>query len=317
MVRSLFRVRRLLRRGVLLATAISLAACGGPRPGQDTGATGDADKLQVVTTFLPITLFTRAVAGDCADVRALISPSTGPHDFQSKPGDLLTLKQARVLVKNGLEMESFLDKLVASAENESLVIVDSSAGVTTIAAAEREDHHDHGDVDPHIWLDPSRAVQQVETIRDGLVAADPACAEDYRKNAAAYTGQLRELDREIEAMLRPFAGQTFATFHDFAAYFADRYGLKPEFIVDVPGSNPSPEDLQRISTVVKRTQLQALLSEPQEGERSFNTLADDLGVTISEFDPLETGSEDDARDPATYSRVMRSNAENLRQAFGG
>ncbi len=87
--------------------------------------------------------------------------------------------------------------------------------------------------------------------------------------------------------------------------------------MDVPEINPTPDDLQRVSEIVKRSQLQALLSEPQEGNRSFNALAKDLGVTIVVFDPLETGSEEDSRDPSTYLRVMRSNAENLRQAFGG
>ena len=278
----------------------------------------------MVTTFLPITLFTRAVAGDCATVTALIPPSSGPHDFQAKPGDLVALREARVLVKNGLEMEGFLDKLVASAENASLVVIDSSRGVATIDSPEEQGHHPgdshghaHGAVNPHIWLDPLRAVQQVETIRDGLVEADPGCAEGYRRNADAYTAQLRRLNDEIAARLKPFRGQTFVAFHDFAPYFAERYGLAAEFVVDVPEINPTPEDLQRVGEIVKRSQLQALLSEPQEGNRSFNTLARDLGVTIVVFDPLETGSEEDSRDPSTYLRVMRSNAENLRQAFGG
>jgi zinc/manganese transport system substrate-binding protein len=284
----------------------------------------------VVTTFLPITLFTRAVAGDCATVTALVPPSSGPHDFQAKPGDLVALREAQVLVKNGLEMEGFLDKLVASAENASLVVIDSSRGVATIDSPEEHGHehggdHDHGDghghahgaVNPHIWLDPLRAVQQVETIRDGLVEADPSCAEGYRRNANAYTAQLRQLNGEIEAQLKPFRGKTFVAFHDFAPYFAERFGLAAEFVVDVPEINPTPDDLQRVSEIVKRSQLQALLSEPQEGNRSFNALAKDLGVTIVVFDPLETGSEEDSRDPSTYLRVMRSNAENLRQAFGG
>jgi zinc/manganese transport system substrate-binding protein len=211
------------------------------------------------------------------------------------------------------------------------MVIDSSEGVATLDSPEKNGHdhgddHDHGDehghahgeFDPHIWLDPLRAVQQVENIRDGLVEADPSCAEGYRRNADAYTAQLRKLNGEIEATLQPFNGKTFIVFHDFAQYFAERYGLRSEFLVDVPELNPTPADLQRVSNAVKRSQVQALLTEPQEGERSlYRTLANDLGVEISVFDPLGTGSEEDSRDPSTYLRVMRSNAENLRQAFGG
>lgn len=320
-------VTPLMARLGAFSLALALAACGAPRPEPPDATAGKAFK--VVTTFLPITLFTRAVAGDCATVTALIPPSTGPHDFQAKPGDLAALRQARVLVKNGLEMEGFLDKLVASAGNSKLAVIDSSRGITTIDSPEEEAEHGHehgedevhghahGAVNPHIWLDPLRAVQQVETIRDGLIKADPSCAEGYKRNAAAYITQLRQLNSEIAGKLKPYSGKTFIAFHDFAPYFADRYGLKAEFLVDVPEINPTPADLQRVAAEVRTTQLKALLSEPQEGQRSFNALAKDLGVKISVFDPLETGSLESSKDPGTYLQIMRRNTADLIQAFGG
>ena len=310
----------LLARAGAFSLALALAACGAPRQAPPDAA---ADKaFKVVTTFLPITLFTRAVAGDCATVTALIPPSLGPNDFQAKPGDLTALRQAGVLVKNGLEMEGFLGKLVAAAENPQLVVIDSSRGVATLESAEHgdgHDHdgdHDHGAVNPHIWLDPLRAVQQVATIRDGLIQADPSCADGYQRNAAAFTAQLKQLNSEIASQLEPYRGKTFVAFHDFAPYFAQRYGLKADYLVDVPELNPSPADLQRVAAEVKSSQLKALLSEPQEGNRSFNTLAKDLGVKVVVFDPMETATEEASRDPATYVSVMRRNVADLRQAFG-
>ena len=322
----------LLARAGAFSLALALAACGAARQAPPDAA---ADKaFKVVTTFLPITLFTRAVAGDCATVTALIPPSLGPHDFQAKPGDLTALRQAGVLVKNGLEMEGFLGKLVAAAENPQLVVIDSSRGVATLESAEHgdghghdgdhdhgDDHghdhgHDHGAVNPHIWLDPLRAVQQVATIRDGLIQADPSCADGYRRNAAAFTAQLKQLNSEIASQLEPYRGKTFVAFHDFAPYFAQRYGLKADYLVDVPELNPAPADLQRVAAEVKSSQLKALLSEPQEGSRSFNTLAKDLGVKVVVFDPMETATEEASRNPATYVSVMRRNVADLRQAFG-
>jgi zinc/manganese transport system substrate-binding protein len=316
LMRSFAGLQALSKLSGAVIVGLVLAACGTPR---QNAPDATADKaFKVVTTFLPITLFTRAVAGDCATVTPLIPPNLGPHDFQAKPGDLTALRQARVLVKNGLEMEGFLDKLVASAGNPQLKVIDSSRGVVTM---ETEDHgsapgHDHGAVNPHIWLDPLRAVQQVETIRDGLVKADPSCADGYRRNAAAYTAQLQQLNSDIAAQLKPYQGKTFVAFHDFAPYFAQRYGLKAEYLVDVPELNPSPADLQRVAAEVKRSQLNALLSEPQEGDRSFNALAKDLGVKVVVFDPLETATQEASRDPSTYLKLMRRNAADLRQAFG-
>jgi zinc/manganese transport system substrate-binding protein len=326
--RFLLRLTRPTRLGSILLALAGLAAllgaCGrvamdGPTPSTvdgsprsrsdalQPGSDGSAARrgLKVVTTFLPITLLTRSVAGDCAEVRALVPPSTGPHDFQAKPGDLLALRQARVLVKNGLGVESFLDALITSAENPQLVVIDSSRGVRVIGA------------NPHIWLDPLRAAQQVATIGEGLAKADPGCAAGYRRRAAATTAQLRQLNADLARQLRPFQGKTFVAFHDVAPYFAERYGLKAQFLVDVPEINPTPADLQRVAEVVKATQLRAVLSEPQAAARSFNALAEDLGVPIGLFDPLETGSEEASKDPATYFATMRRNGANLVKAFGG
>ena len=288
---------------------------------QKTDRNSDQSKLNVVSTFLPITLFTEAVAGECATVTSLIPPNLGPHDFQATPADISALSNASVLVKNGLGMEYFLDKLITSANNNSLQVVDTSRGVAVISSDDDQDEakqgdQEYGEVNPHIWLDPLRVVQQVENIRDGLVKADPDCADGYTKRAAAYASQLKGLNTTIATQLKPFRGQTFIAFHDFAPYFAERYGLKADFVVDVPEMNPTPEDLQRVSKKVQQSQLKALLSEPQEGDRSFNALALDLGVKVVTFDPLETGSEQASKQPDTYFKVMDKNVVSLIQSFG-
>lgn len=293
----------------------------------------------------PVTLFTRAVAGDCAEVRSLLPPGTGPHGFQSRPQDLLALRRARVLVINGLGLEGFLAPLLRSAASPSLTLIDSSRGVSTLAsdpehadehapkparpeagehvhepAPKAGDPHQHGHQhaagpNPHIWLDPLRAAQQVETIRDGLIAADPACAEGYRRRAAAATAALRSLDAELASQLRPLRGRSFVVFHDFAPYFAQRYGLRAEFLVVSPEQAPSPSDLRRVSEAVRRSGLRVLLSPPGEANRVFDTLARDLGVRVAPFSPIEVLSAEELADPGTYLRLQRANAAALRNAF--
>ena len=316
---SFIRSKSLFTVSGTLLCLTALVSCANPKAADPSS---EQSTLNVVTTFLPITLFTEAVAGECATVTALIPPNLGPHDFQATPGDIAALSNAQILVKNGLGMEYFLDKLTDSAENNSLQVIDTSRGVAVIKSDEDSNGVDGGDqsqgeVNPHIWLDPLRAVQQVENIRDGLVKADPGCTVGYTQRAAAYAAQLKELNTTIATQLKPFSGKTFIAFHDFAPYFAERYDLKADFVVDVPEMNPTPADLQRVSTKVEQSQLKALLTEPQEGDRSFNALAEDLGVNVVTFDPLETGSEDASKKPDTYFTVMKSNVASLIKSFGG
>jgi zinc transport system substrate-binding protein len=289
-------------------------------------------QLQVITTFAPMTQFTQAVAGDRANVTQLLPANIGPHDYQSKPEDVQKLAQADVLVQNGLEMEAFLDDLVKNAGNERLKTIDTSQGVTPIdnedAHEGHADHqgekpaeksgeaHEHGAVNPHIWLDPKRVIKQVENIRDGLIAADPSGKATYTANAIAYITQLKQLDTEITAKLKPYNGKTFVTYHDFSAYFAQSYGLKAEFLVDIPEANPAPADVKRVIEAAKASGLKTLLSEPQSGDNRFAALAQDLGVRVSGFDPIETTNPEDLQ-PDGYLKVMRQNVSHLEGAFSG
>jgi porphobilinogen synthase len=281
------------------------------------------DKLQVVTTFLPMTQFTRAVAGERADVTQLLPTNLGPHDYQANPEHARRLATSDVLIQNGLQMEEFLEDLVSNANNPNLKIIDSSQGIKLITnEAVAEPAHgqnirtENGQFNPHIWLDPKRAIQQVETIRDGLIAVDPAGKAIYTANAAAYLQQLRNLDSETAKLLQPYTGKTFVAFHDFAPYFAQSYNLKATFLVDIPEENPSPQDVKRVTDQVKVSDLKAILTEPQVGENGFSALAKDLNVRITTFDPIETGSAD-AIAPSYYLATMRQNVKALVFAFSG
>ncbi|MEB3309218.1 MAG: zinc ABC transporter substrate-binding protein [Snowella sp.] len=335
-------VRRQLSVVVVSVIALSLGSCSTNAPSKTLDSQAPSSptpttnhELQVVTTFLPITQFTKAVAGDRAEVTPLLPANVSPHEYQAKPEDVQKLGKADVLVKNGLEMENFLEDIVKNAANDNLKVIDSSSGVQTIATEviegkthghdhdHKHDHehgeksghsHQHGKYNPHIWLDPKRAIQQVENIRDGLILADPAGKDVYTANATAYIQKLRDLDTETTRILKPYAGKTFVAFHDFAPYFAESYNLKATFLVDVPEENPSPDDVKRVMDTVKATNLQTLLTEPQVGQDGFTSLARDLNVRVSTFDPLETGTPD-ALQPDYYLSTMRKNVTALVGAF--
>ncbi|MGQ4648540.1 metal ABC transporter solute-binding protein, Zn/Mn family [Lyngbya aestuarii] len=310
--------------GLFFAIAPALALSLGSCSPQSTSANSENSKqLQVVTTIVPITEFTKAVAGDRAEVTPILPTNLSSHDYQVKPEDARTIAQADVLVKNGLGLETFLADLIANAGNKDLEVIDSSKGIQTISTEEiegkkhaaGEDYdHQHGELNPHIWLDPQRAIEQVENIRDGLITADPQGQDVYTSNAAAYINKLQELDAEITKALAPYAGKTFVTYHDFGSYFAESYNLKVEYLVGLPEENPSPNDVKRVIDAAQKTNLKTLLTEPQAAGDPFSALAKDLNVRVSNFDSIETSDSQELQ-PNYYFQVMRQNLKNLETAF--
>jgi zinc/manganese transport system substrate-binding protein len=310
--------------GLLLP--LLLAGCNAARPPTPTPGRAGAP-LRVVTTVLPVGLFTRAVAGTCATVEPLLPAGADLHDLPVSPQLVGRLRGADVLVLNGLGLEAALEPLVAAADRPDLRRVESAAGLAPLpGGADGHDHghthdpsHGHGDagpgssgaggaaVNPHVWLDPRRAAGQVRRIRDALVAADPPRAACFRRNADRFLSELQSLDRQLARQLAPHAGQPIVSFHDLAPYFADRYRLRAESVVALPGDNPSVADLRRVADQLRRHRTRAVLIDPVLERSSFTALAADLELEVLPFDPIERASESDARRPAHYLEAMRRN----------
>lgn len=334
-------IPRLLSRSLIPLLLLPIAtACREPVAVTETDtplAAPETPSLNVVATFLPMYWFTRAVTGDSAQVQVLIPPGSDVHEYQARPADVQAIATANILVKNGLSLEEFLDNTIANANNPNLKQINASDGIQTVEdntpvvkavnnshdhepdhgdehdhehEHDEEHHHAHAEGNPHVWLDPVFAQQQVSTIRDGLIAADPANQAIYEVNAAAYLQQLEQLDGEFRQTLSQYPNCSFITFHDAYPYLANRYNLQQVAVVSVPDASLSPQDLQKTVQAVQQYQAKALFSEPEVENQVLKTLATDLNLPLYEIDPLESGP----LDPQHYFTAMRGNLETIANA---
>ncbi|MEA5583241.1 metal ABC transporter substrate-binding protein [Nodularia harveyana UHCC-0300] len=288
-------------------------------PPAQEAATGE--KIGVVATILPTYLFTKAVAGDVANVSIIVPPTTDVHDYQSTPDDVKAISTASILVKNGLGLEEFLESTIKNADNPNLVEIDASQGIQTLDKISPVDEtvtedghshaheHDHAEGNPHVWLDPVLAKQQVTNIRDGLIAADPTNKNIYEANTAAYIQELENLDQEFQQTLQQTPNCTFITFHDAFPYLAQRYNLKQVAVVQLPEDQLSPADVQKAVEAVKNYNAKALFSEPGVDNKLLTSLAEDLNITVRNLDSLETASGNS--NPEYYFQAMRNNLQTL------
>src|SRR5690606_35369130 len=97
------------------------------------------------------------------------------------------------------------------------------------------DAHDTGMTDPHLTLDPQRAMRQVEVIRDALSAVDPDGTDYYVQTSAAYLERLAGLDECFRQALGRCAHDEFVVQHAAFGYIADAYGLKQVVLSGLTG----------------------------------------------------------------------------------
>lgn len=285
-------------------------------------AAGAEEPFRVVTSFYPVYVLAANVVEGIEDVTLsnLTAPEIGClHDYQLLPGDLRALSEASAFVINGAGMEQFMDKVIA--QYGTMPIIDSSAGISLLYGehahhheGEEEEEPGHGDevANPHIWLDPRNAAIQVRNIGEGLAAADPAHAAQYRENAGAYAAKLEALYTELQQELEDLTERRLVTFHDAFPYFANAFGFDILATMALEAEEqPSTRELAEMVDLVRDQDVHALFAEPQYDRRAADVIAVETGAQVYVLDPVVTGElEADA-----YETTMRQNAQTLKEAL--
>src|SRR5947209_6002224 len=79
------------------------------------GASIAQERLRVVTTTTDLKSLVEAVGGDRVEVTSLVPPNTDPEEYQAKPQDAVRLKDARLVVRVGLDFDLWFDRLLTQA----------------------------------------------------------------------------------------------------------------------------------------------------------------------------------------------------------
>ena len=290
-----------------LTSLLFFSACEKKPPPSDSG-----EKLRIVTSFLPLQSHALAISGGRAEVLQLLDKETGPHDFQFSPADVAKLSQARLLLINGIGLESWLGDLIKAAGAKQLEVVDTSRGMKLTESPTPLDGAPEEGANPHVWLDPQLALAQAKNVLAAMVAADPKNAAEYEKNAAEYFEKLEALDEEFATTLAPLESKNLVTFHDAFPYLAERYGITYVGSFNAfPGKEPTPQELAGLMGKIRDKRVEVLFSETGYAPDLLVEIASQTGAKVAELDTLEvgTGTAD------AYLQRMRTNLKSLAEAF--
>jgi zinc/manganese transport system substrate-binding protein len=282
------------------------------------------DRIKVVASFSILAGLVRNVGGERVEVTALVGPDSDAHVYSPSPADARTVAQARVVVVNGMGFEGWLNRLVKASGTKASVVVATKGIKPRKAAGHGHGHnhghahkHDHGDIDPHAWQSVANVKVYVANIRDGLIAADPAGAEQYKANAAAYLAKLDVLEGEVRRTVAkiPAERRRIITNHDAFGYFEAAYGIR--FIAARGVSTeaePSARDIARIIKQIKQQKIPAVFLENVSDERLMQRIAKETGAKIGGtlYSDALTGTDGPA---PTYIDLIRHNLRTLAGAL--
>ncbi|MBM4443971.1 MAG: zinc ABC transporter substrate-binding protein [Chloroflexi bacterium] len=277
----------------------------------------DSGKLKVVATILPLADFVKNVGGGMVEVTTLMSAGDSPHTWEPSPGQVKTIADARLMVINGAGLEFWMGKVIEAAASPDLVVVDTSVfpdmeGLLLTADEDGLGNDSEHGVNPHIWLDPLLAQQQVEAIAQALIMVDPGNKDRYLENATAFVAELESLDEEIRDATESFSIREFIAFHPAWTYFARRYGLVEAAVIEETPGRDSSAHKKEVIDLARALGIRAIFAEPQFNPQAAQSIADEVGAEVLFLDPM--GSPD-LPDRDSYIDLMRYNVEQMRLAM--
>lgn len=288
-------------RAFLILTAIFLS---------DAPAWGQR-KPVVVATINIIADMAQEVAGANLEVRSLLPAGTDPHTYEPTPGDATQLAQAQLILKNGLNLEGWLDKLIAGAGTKARVGV-VTAYIQPISASEF-----HNSFDPHAWMSLPNARLYVKAIDSILTSSFPQFGESFHHNAVRYLSQIDLTEQKIVKLIEdiPEKQRFLITSHDAFRYFSRTYHFR---VASIMGTSTDADvqlkDINHLINSVREYEVPAIFVEVAINPKILTQIAADLGIRIGgklftdSFGPK--GSTADS-----YLKMMVFNVETMHHAL--
>lgn len=242
--------RRLTGAFIALIAAFVCAGCS-PRSESDS-------RPLVLTTFTVMKDMAQAIAGDRLRVESITSPGEEIHDYQPSPDDIRRGADADLIVKNGLGLERWFEKLTSQSDAQT---VTAAKGVTAIPIAEG-DHR--GEPNPHAWMSPKNGKIYVDNLVKAFSKLDSRHAKEFKANGEAYKAKIDAIAKNMQTKLAsvPQGQRALVTCEGAFSYLTRDYGLEEHYLWGVNAEGAmTPKRVASVQDVVKKNHIRAVFCE--------------------------------------------------------
>ncbi|MDR0531960.1 MAG: metal ABC transporter substrate-binding protein [Oscillospiraceae bacterium] len=314
-----------MKKMISLLTAallLALAGCGQPKPAESGGG-----NLSVVATIFPPYDFTRAIAGEKAELTMLLPPGAESHSFEPTPQDIIRIQNCDVFLYVGGESDAWVSDVLSSMDTSKMKIVTLMDCVEVVEEElvegmqdeeEAEAPESEPEYDEHVWTSPRNAKRIVQKISGALCEVDAANAGEYQANTAAYLARLDELDGKFQTLVDGAKRKTLVFGDRFPfRYFADAYGLN--YFAAFPGCSTETEasaaTVKFLIDKIRAEKIPVVFHIELSNEKMANAIAEQTGAKVLLLHACHNISKADFEAGKTYLDLMNGNLEACKEAL--
>jgi manganese/iron transport system substrate-binding protein len=269
--------------------------------------------FRVVTTFTVIQDIAQNVAGTAAIVESITKPGAEIHDYQPTPLDIVKAQSADLMLWNGMNLERWFEKFFDNVKDVPGVVV--TEGIEPLGIKEGPYT---GKPNPHAWMSPANALLYVENIRKAFAKHDPANAEIYARNAAAYAAQIKAVDGPLRQRLSaiPEAQRWLVSSEGAFSYLARDYGLKELYLWPINADEQgTPQQVKRVIDVVRKDKIPVVFSESTISDKPARQVAKESGARYGGVLYVDSLSSENGPVPS-YLKLLEVTVQTVAEGFG-
>lgn len=270
----------------------------------------------IYTSIYPIQFLTEQIVGNEVAVKSIIPPGVDAHSFELSSKEMTDIAKGEAFIFLGAGMESFAEATADALNSQNITLVEIGKHEELFMKNESDDHHhgheddehDHGDLDPHIWLDPLRMIDIGKLITAELSALHPNNQKQYEENMNNLEKELTALDEQFVDVLSKKEDKHVLVNHAAFGYWEDRYGIKQIAISGLSSSDePSQKDLAKITKLAEEKQLKYVLYDQTGSNRVAKIVQEHLGAEERVLHNLEVLTDEDINHKDDYFSLMKHN----------
>lgn len=234
-------------------------------------------KIKIVATTGMIADAVENIAGDHAEVVALMGPGVDPHLYKATHGDLERLTEADIIFYNGLHLEGKMGEVFENLARLKPVV---AVGEEIPEGMLRKVPGFQGAYDPHIWFDVSLWKHAVTAVSDFMQQYDSAHREEYRERSALYLQRLDSLHLVVKETIQevPDSQRVLITAHDAFGYFGDAYGIEVRGLQGISTlSEFGLRDVTDLVDFIISRKVKAIFVETSVSQRSIEAVVEGCG----------------------------------------
>ena len=328
---------------LLFIVAAFLTACGNSDTTEDNAS---SDTLTIYTTVYPLQFLTEQIGGKYANVESVYPPGSNEHTYEPSQKDIVSMAESDLFLYIGYNLEGFVNNAKSVLEKEGVPVIaigelateghehaeedtdhDHSAAEDTEEdtdhdhATEEEtstgEHaHDHGDIDPHVWLDPHIMIHMAEAVKDELATLKPEQEEYFEQNYEKLKAKLETLDQEFADTIENSPNKKIIVSHSAYGYWEDRYGLEQIAVTGLTNSSePTQKELQNIMTVAEENDIHYVIFEQNIDSKLTTIIQEEIGAEALTLHNLSVLTDEDIAENRDYFSIMEDNLATLKTAL--